>query len=43
MSSNGRAARDIYVSTTSFQTRDLPEIFALCEANGLPRPNVIGA
>src|SRR5215469_3858259 len=35
MSSNGQAARDIYVSTTSFQTHDLPEIFALCEANGI--------
>jgi sugar phosphate isomerase/epimerase len=35
MSSNGHTARDIYVSTTSFQTHHLPEIFALCAADGI--------
>lgn len=35
MSNNDRAARDIYVSTTSFQTHHLPEIFALCAARGI--------
>jgi sugar phosphate isomerase/epimerase len=35
MSSNRDPRRDVFVSTTSFRTRDLPQIFALCDAHGI--------
>jgi sugar phosphate isomerase/epimerase len=35
MSGNDQVTRHIYISTTSFQTHHLPEIFALCEDNGI--------